>query len=189
MYIQRTYQSYTYQNNTMAMRGMNTSDIIKDSSGNVYSKAPEKYKNNKYNTLDKSAIISYVDFKTGAAISVEHSEDYSEDNPIFKVKSKNLTSGEEVFLDINIQDVDPRNASQMEMSALAAYYGEQTGKSTIDMAIRHYDSNISAPDAKANWLEILKDFTATQYKWGANSYSNFKDICSTLDTHVKNLKW
>lgn len=189
MYIQRNYQSYTYQNNTIALRGMNTSDIIKDSNGNIYSKPPERYKNNKYNTLDKSAIISYVDFKTSSAISVEHGEEYSEDNPIFRVTSKNLDSGKEIFMDININDVDPRNASQIEMSAMTAYYGEQTGKSTIDMALRHYDSNISAPDAKANWVEILQDFTSKQYKWGANSYSNFKDICSILDTHVKNLKW
>lgn len=50
----------------------------------------------------------------------EYSEDYSADNPIIKVKIQKGNGIVEEF-DIDIRDVDPRNASEIEMFALCNY--------------------------------------------------------------------
>ncbi len=61
---------------------------------------------------DKNNPISY-------GMTAKYAEDYSEDNPVIKV---NVTkpNGKEEYL-ININEVNPRNASEIEMFALCSY--------------------------------------------------------------------
>lgn len=60
-------------------------------------------------------------------MKAEHAEDYSADNPVIKVTVQTMQGAEEHF--INVKEINPKNASEIEMFALCNY-ADATGQGT-----------------------------------------------------------
>jgi len=76
--------------------------------------------------LDSKALTSCVQKASGGCsgwmnASVYKSENFSADNPVMLVKGTNV-DGKSFEIEININDVSPKNASFVEMLALQGYY-------------------------------------------------------------------
>jgi len=75
--------------------------------------------------LSKEAIFNNGTFtrigNQALNFSVYYSENHSSDNPVYVVKGKNI-DGTRFETEVNVNDVDPRNASVVEMQALLAHF-------------------------------------------------------------------
>lgn len=119
-------------------------------------------------------------------ICAEYAEDYSEDNPIIKVTVQ-TGNGEQAY-SININDINPRSATEIEMFALCNY-ADATGKGTGGtfgswQTMRYYSINAihngylkesndleNFKTLKQDWVfmvrEMMQDYTnAGLYKQG-----------------------
>ena len=65
---------------------------------------------------------------TGLSFYIKYAEESTEDNPVVIAKGVD-ENGKEFEEKININDIDLRNASYVEMSALEAYYNVDKGNS------------------------------------------------------------
>lgn len=104
-------------------------------------------------------------------MSAAYAENYSEDNPVIKVTVQKQNGKEEY--NINIHDVDPRNATEIEMFALCNYAdakGMGTGGTFGSwQTLKYYCNNASHngyftqtngidsfESARQDWMEMLQ---------------------------------
>lgn len=122
-------------------------------------------------------------------ITASYGDDYSEENPVIKVRVKTSQEVEEHL--INIKTVDPRNAKDLEMFALCVY-ADATGKGAdstssnwamlnyhINNAGRSDDSEMSGiwdvgGMARRNWTEMVHS--------AMNSYMNSSMYQQAMDS-------
>jgi hypothetical protein len=125
----------------------------------------------------------------------------TKDNPIVQVSCN--YGGEQVFYNININEVDPSNASRLEMFALSAY-GDDQGMGTNNTfgtynTMRYYQGNanelgiIAAEDGleafenqKFNWLEICGEVMKSYLKGNLlNQYSEGTSLINLFTKYPK----
>lgn len=118
----------------------------------------------------KSGIIGLSSFGTGddyRLLEARYADESTIDNPIIKVRISDEDGSQKEF-NININDIDPKNATQLEMFALCSYAEEHgisdfykncdTYKTLTDCAlISGYEENDIEDfvEKKQDWVEIV----------------------------------
>ncbi len=121
---------------------------------------------------DKNSPVSY-------GMVAMYAEDYSEENPVIKV---NVTkpNGKEEYR-ININEVNPRNASEIEMFALCNYAdakGSGTGGTFGSWQTLNYYKDNAAHNGYFGLSDTMEQFKSLRQDWGAmvsamiNDYMN-----------------
>ncbi len=120
----------------------------------------------------KSGIIGLSSFGTGddyRLLEARYADESTIDNPIIKVRISDEDGNQKEY-DVNINDIDPENATQLEMFALCSYAEEHgisdfykncdTYKTLTDCAlISGYEENDIADftEKKQNWVKIVDE--------------------------------
>lgn len=78
---------------------------------------------------------------TGLSFYIKYAEESTDDNPVVIAKGID-ENGKEFEEKININDIDLRNASYVEMSALEAYYDVDRGNSLSSFSTRNWSHGI-----------------------------------------------
>lgn len=145
----------------------------------------------------KSGIIGLSSFGTGDnfhLLEAGYADDSTTDNPIIKVRISDESGANKEFK-VNINDIDPRNATQLEMFALCSY-AETHGISDLDKNCCSYktladcafiggyeESDIADfVEKKQDWVEIVDKAE----KYGKNGKTNVK-IADMWIQMLKNL--
>lgn len=106
----------------------------------------------------------------------EYAEDYSEANPVIKVVVQKLTGKEEYH--ININDVDPRNATEIEMFALCNYADAKGigtgGKFGSWQTLNYYRDNASH-NGNFIYTNETDSFESVRQDWMAMVQTMLKD--------------
>lgn len=132
-----------------------------------------------------------------------YSEDSTEADPIIRVQSN--YGGEQRYYNVHVNEVDPRNASQLEMFALSSYmddkgitdggtYGSFSKMKAYagNAALNGYTVDLQDVDnasAKIDWIAMLQKM-AQDYLQNPKTYSQFWDcesLASELDTWSQKL--
>lgn len=136
-------------------------------------------------TGDKA--LTCVGFPNGGSASVYKSDNYTDANPEYRVKYWDNVSEEREFI-INPKNVDPTNASYMEMLAYSTYNDIQgftddafgkflTAADGVNVDRKYDLSNI---DVKMDFKSLIKEFMDMQYNaknlQGYLSYKNLYDF-------------
>lgn len=142
------------------------------------------------------AMIPYGDTNVSYGMKAQYAAEYTPDNPVIQVTSN--YGGEWVSYKVNVNEVDPRNASQIEMFALLSYSddqgisdGESFGsynrmKVYTDNAKMngHWEGNDNWEDfinAKHDWIDIMTGMTEDYSHAGVYSqYLNAQKLLGTL---------
>jgi len=137
--------------------------------------------------------ITVVGNKTISA-SVYYSKNYSPDNPVYAVKGVNI-DGTRFEKEINVNDVDPRNANHIEMQALRAHLIANGKMSDIGAMMNPFSgvfgSSYTNPDAftKADWLAPMGQMMEWQRaNNNLEGYNRFMDIIDALMEHIQKSK-
>ncbi len=133
--------------------------------------------------------INCVGFPNGGSASVFKSDTYTEDNPQYVVKYWD-GSGEEQEKIVNPKEVNPSNASYLEMLAYSAYLDEQ-GYTTnafsdftmsamgTDVSVNYDETNINE---KVDFKIMVKKFMDMQYNAGnLAAYLSFKRLFDCMN--------
>lgn len=131
-------------------------------------------------------------------MSATYSTASTEADPIVRISSN--YGGEQRYYDVHVKDVDPKNASQLEMFALSCYQDDQgiTDGGTYGSFTRMkvYASNaadigkgidLEDPDnasAKIDWVAMLKQMSQL-YLQNSQTYSQYLD-CVSLASKLEN---
>lgn len=132
-----------------------------------------------------------------------YSEDSTEADPIIRVQSN--YGGEQRYYNVHVNDVDPRNASQLEMFALSCYTDDKgiTDGGTFgsfakmkayagNAAINGYTVDLQDVDsvsAKIDWISMLQRM-AQDYLQNPKTYSQYLDcigLSSAFDKWSQNI--
>ena len=132
-----------------------------------------------------------------------YSEDSTEADPIIRVQSN--YGGEQRYYNVHVNEVDPKNASQLEMFALSSYMDDKgiTDGGTLgsfskmkayagNAALNGYTVDLQDVDnasAKIDWIAMLQKM-AQDYLQNPKTYSQFLDcesLASELDTWSQKL--
>lgn len=127
-----------------------------------------------------------------------YSSDSTGEDPIIRVSSN--YGGEQRYYDVHVNDVDPKNASQLEMFALSSYTDDKgitdSGTYGSFSRMKVYESNaadngygvdLQNPDnasAKLDWISVLKNM-AGEYLQNSQTYSQYLD-CNKLASQLEN---
>lgn len=145
----------------------------------------------------KSGIIGLSSFGTGDnyhLLEARYADNSNIDNPIIKVRISDEDGSNKEF-NININDIDPKNATQLEMFALCSY-AEEHGISDSDKNCYSYktltdcafisgyeESDIANfAEKKQNWVKIVDE----SKKYGKNNELNIR-IGTAPIQRLKNL--
>ena len=150
------------------------------------------------NPVIGQASIFFGEYGKRYEMQAQYAPHSTTDNPIVRVTVKN--GNELVSYDVNVFEVDPRNASQLEIFALMSYADDQgisrTGSVGSYQQLRMYadnaqqngywEGNKSLEDfveSKQNWMQIMEQM----YNDYADSgiYSQFVSCCNVHTT----LQW
>jgi len=138
--------------------------------------------------VSKDAIVSGGLISTrnsGINASVYYSDKHSSDNPVYVVKGKNA-DGTRFETKINVNDVDPRNASFVEMLALQAHLnpsGQPNGFAGITnpFADKEKADAFTKADFIASMIQMMEWHEANK-DW--ENYHRYKKSIDTLMNHV-----
>lgn len=140
--------------------------------------------------------LTCVGFPDGGSASVYKADNYTEANPQYRVKYWDNEGVEKEYF-VNPQNVNPENASYVEMLAYSTYSdmmgttndafgkflqaaGGVNGDKTYDL------SNI---DTKMNFKSLVKEFMELQYSAGnLQGYLSYKQLYDYMDELGKNEK-
>ena len=130
-------------------------------------------------------------------MSAFYSDASTAEDPIVRVSSN--YGGEQRYYDVHVNDVNPRNASQLEMFALASYQDDQgiTDGGTFGSfsRMKTYGGNASMNGSfadlqdpanvsiKLDWVSMLQEM-AQNYLQNSQTYSQYLDaskLATTLD--------
>lgn len=137
------------------------------------------------NSTGKKALSS-VGFPNGVSISVFEADDFSKENPIYTVKHWD-ENGVESEYTIDPREVDPENASYVEMAAYATYL--DTTEQTKD-AFGNFLSAINGvnEESAADVMDMIdkKDFLSMIYgymqmQYDANNLESYLSLKSLYD--------
>lgn len=138
--------------------------------------------------------LTMIPYSSGMSygMAAYYSEDSTEADPIIRVQSN--YGGEQRYYNVHVNEVDPRNASQLEMFALSCYtddkgitdsgtYGSFTKMKAYaeNAAMNGYIvdlQNIDNVSAKIDWISMLWKM-AQDYLQNPKTYSQFLD-CESL---------
>lgn len=195
----------------MRIRALQTADYRTDyagysASGNQrvnefydgLSSASEKSDSNGVGDVLGLTMIRYSD-SMSYGMSAFYSDQSTEKDPIIRISSN--YGGEQRYYDVHVKDVDPRNASQLEMFALSCYQDDKgiTDGGTYGSftRLKAYASNaadnsqgidLQNPDnasVKLDWVSVLQEMSNV-YIQNSQTYSQYLD-CSTLASILE--KW
>lgn len=137
------------------------------------------------------AMIPYNDGMS-YGMAAYYSEDSKEADPVIRVQSN--YGGEQRYYNVHVNEVDPKNASQLEMFALSCYMDDKgiTDKGTFgsfikmkayaeNAATNGYTVDLQDVDnvsAKMDWVSMLKRM-ARDYLQNPKTYSQYLD-CENL---------
>ncbi|MCH5249385.1 MAG: hypothetical protein J1E98_05615 [Lachnospiraceae bacterium] len=119
-------------------------------------------------------------------MTAKYSEKSTEDDPVIRISSN--YGGEQRYYDVHVNEVDPQNASQLEMFALSCYMDDKGitdgGSFGSYSKMKVYAQNAAydglCPDMqdpanisiKFDWVSILKQMAQT-YLGNAQTYSQY----------------
>lgn len=131
-------------------------------------------------------------------MTAKYSEKSTEEDPVIQISSN--YGGEQRYYDVHVNEVNPRNASQLEMFALSCYMDDKgmTDSGTFGSysKMKVYADNAAYnglyPDLqnpanisiKLNWVSILKEMAQT-YLRNMQTYSqylNADSLAASLET-------
>ena len=108
----------------MSVNGIGTGNIAEYN--NTYEVSESQNSDKETNVLGIGFLdVPGTNMKYG--MKVEYAEEYSADNPVIKVTVQTLQGAEEHL--INVKEINPKNASEIEMFALCNY-ADATGQGT-----------------------------------------------------------
>jgi len=144
--------------------------------------------------IDSSALVSGSLNLPGGGwmnVHVHKSENYTEDNPVFRVSGTN--DGKAFDVEVNIKNVNPNNASFIEMSALDGYNvykGQPSGAArSIPAAMSGLRGNYDA-FSKLDFMSPLKEMMETQrFHGNLSGYYHFKNIVDSLLDHISKMNF
>lgn len=142
--------------------------------------------------------IPYENTNISYGMIAQYSPESTPDNPIIRVTSN--YKNESISYDIQINQVDPRHASQLEMFALLSYtddqnishggtfgsynqlkiYGDNASMNGYMEAVDTYDAFL---DAKNNWLSLMNQMGADYSKAGI--YQQFLNCQKLTEVFLK----
>ncbi|MDR1842012.1 MAG: hypothetical protein LBQ86_08865 [Holophagales bacterium] len=155
--------------------------------------------------LDGKALLSGAFQMPGGGyvgINVYKSENYSEDNPVMLVKGTNA-DGKPYEVEVNINDLNPRNASLIELFALQCYYvanGKELwpGLDALS-ALRQQEfgnipgladsfmNGIADIFTKLDFIPVIKETMEIQHFHGnREGYTHYKNVIDVLLSIVDN---
>lgn len=148
------------------------------------------------------AMIPYSD-RMSFGMAAYYSEDSTEADPVIRVQSN--YGGEQRYYNVHVNEVDPRNASQLEMFALSCYTDDkgitEGGTFGSFSKIKAYAGNaayngytvdlqdIDNVSAKIDWISMLQRM-AQDYLQNSNTYLQYldcKNLSSSLDAWSQKL--
>lgn len=106
----------------------------------------------------------------------EYAEDYSEDNPVIKVTVQKPNGEEEHY--INIYDVNPGNATEIEMFALCNYAdakGMGTGGTFGSWQTLNYYRDNAAHNGYFDQTNLMDSFESVKQDWMAMVQTMIRD--------------
>jgi len=122
--------------------------------------------------------------------SVYHSENHSPDNPVYLVKGYNV-DGTPFESEINVNDVDPRNASFIEMQALYAHLKMSGQKPPGFLVLLNPSKSVfvadhANPDAftKADFLAPVRQMVEWSGSNRLGNYNPYKKLIDVLMNYV-----
>jgi hypothetical protein len=131
-------------------------------------------------------------------ISVYKSENYSEDNPVMRVKGIN-TDETHYEVEVNINDINPRSASLIELAALEGYNAaNEKGLpvvSSVAMALSTlrisgntaFDDGHADAFTKLDFIPAFQEMMETQrFQGNWDGYMRYKHIIDSLLRLVRN---
>ncbi|BBF42707.1 hypothetical protein lbkm_1391 [Lachnospiraceae bacterium KM106-2] len=195
----------------MGIRALQTTDYRTDYAGytasgnqrvndfyNGLSSASEKSDSNGVGEVLGLTMIPYNDMMS-YGMSAFYSDQSTEKDPIIRVSSN--YGGEQRYYDVSVNEVNPRNASQLEMFALSCYqddkgitdggtYGSFTRLKAYaqNAADNGYGIDLQNPDnasTKMNWVSMLQDM-ANVYLQNSQTNTQYLD-CSGLASTLEKL--
>ena len=135
-------------------------------------------------TEDGERALTAVGFPDGSSASVYKAKDYDPENPTYRVRYWD-TEGNYTDTDVNIDEVNPANASYLEMLAYTTY--SDVNSLTKDafgqfMTAAHgvngditYD--MDSINEKKDFASMVKDFMEQQYQSGnMEGYLKYKEL-------------
>ena len=117
-------------------------------------------------------------------------DDFSPDNPVIQVKGTDI-NGKEFNVEININNVDPKNASLIEMVALDGYLnatGQPSGitRQLMISNIMRSSSNEMDANTKFDFIAILDEIMdAQRFHGNLNGFLKNKDLMEFLSSFPK----
>lgn len=137
------------------------------------------------NSTGKKALSS-VGFPNGESISVFEADDFSKENPIYNVKYWNVSGVESEYI-IDPREVDPENASYLEMAAYATYldttgqtedaFGDFVG--AVNGVSEGIVVDVMDMTDKMNFLGMICGYMQMQYD--ANNLEGYLSLKSLYD--------
>lgn len=113
-------------------------------------------------------------------MKAEYAEDYSADNPVIKVTVQTLQGAEEHL--INVKEINPKNASEIEMFALCNY-ADATGQGTGGtfgswQTLKYYSDNAAYNGyfERSNTMDLFK---TRKQDWASMVESMFSDYMNS----------
>lgn len=141
-------------------------------------------------------MIPYSDMMS-YGMAAYYSEDSTEADPIIRVQSN--YGGEQRYYNVHVYDVDPKNASQLEMFALSSYLddkGATAGGTFGSFAkMKTYAGNAAVlgegkdlmnpytANKKMDWISMLKNM-AQNYLQCSQTYSQYLD-CNKMASSIE----
>ena len=146
--------------------------------------------------LRSGALVSggiFTDGGRAMSASVYYSENHSPDNPVYTVRGKNI-DGTPFEIDVNINNVDPRNASFIEMQALYAHLettGQASDRIIMNPFLSVFAGSYTNPDAftKADFLAPMMQMMEWQEankNW--DGYNHYKKLIDVLMDYIQKHK-
>lgn len=116
-------------------------------------------------------VIFQYDNGTDCLLTARYAPESTENNPVMQVTVNR--GGKEVCQKVAVNEVNPQNATQLELFALLSYHDDKNGTSNLYQKLDNY-----AKGAQQNGIwegnDTLEEFTGTRYNWA--------DIQNSMDT-------
>ena len=134
------------------------------------------------------AVFRVLYTNSGIKYTVYKTQDFSPENPIYKVK---MWDSEENMTErlIDASKVNPRNSDTFEMEVYAAYLME-TGKGSFEDTVNRVSTAKSGANSsavwdysqKVNWVEAVRNVMQSVYNYGdLKGYMEWKKFLSFLE--------
>lgn len=106
-------------------------------------------------TLDRNALFSICHVPTGESANVYKSAEYSESNPVYKVKGIDA-GGNEYEQDINANDINPNSCSYIEMLVWSVHNGKNSPSDYLTLARLRSEAGDNSYHTEIDYLAIVQ---------------------------------